>query len=396
MGKFLLTGFILAVAALPAASGVSGQVAGSGILLPQYDSTLIVAADSVPEAAMANDTVPAEATTVPVADTVASDSPKVSEDQNTDFRPWLTVLNQDQQSQTEGTNGKVKSIIAQKFSGPAKDSLESTFLISFDLKGNIVGETFVKGRQTTIRESKIEYGAGWTVSEIMRKSTRIENTDSLIARKIENFSYKYDGVGRLRSAELRNGLDSLIWSKSMTRDGKGNLTEEDVKDGNGSLTEFSTYRYLGAKPYESDNYIISKGDTVLRKKFQYGRNGKVVRESYYAKSGEPKWSHVYDTDGNLTATTVYGDSLLTARKYTYELDSLGSWTTKKEYANGRIIAITIRTIEYYADVSGDMKVDRSDSMNSEAVKEEKESISDVNVETAPPEDIRKKIERRQR
>jgi len=197
--------------------------------------------------------------------------------------------------------------------------------------------------------------------------------EKITGQRHEAYEYRYDVKGRLKAMKNLDGEGKVLKAMTYSYSDKGGLQRVCLSDGKGKLLEVANYRQAGGRPYESEVYAMTGEapgqDSILLRKIQFGKDGKIARTSFYAPDGSLIGSRVFDSHGNPSSTTVYGDSLSTVRRYDYKFDEHGSWTERSEISGARVVSVTLRTIDYYTDLSGDMEVRAP--LEGEAVMDEK-------------------------
>src|SRR6266852_3732156 len=179
-------------------------------------------------------------------------------------------------------------------------------------------------------------------------------------------------------------------SETVTFDAKGNLTEEDSYDSDGTVKAKAVYTYaakdnraeeVSYKPrwrffdgpvdskdvytYDEKGNLTEEAsynsDGTLRSKtiYTYDAKRNLLEEVVYHPDGTVRSKTIctYDAKGNRTEETFYNADLQKKETYTYEGDSFGNWikmttstwTTKFDKSYFEPSLVTYRTITYYGE-----------------------------------------------
>lgn len=216
----------------------------------------------------------------------------------------------------------------------------------YDPQGNLIKMT-----QFGFVKKECVYDAGGNLS----REKRYLNPGELS----EVVDYQYDANGNLLQKSERDVRLNSVWRSAYTYDQKGNKVgykRYSLTTGNFSehLENFETYEYDSKNKKTAENKLPTyDGDSSYRTVYEYGSNGKIVKETgYFNGVWSMEKTYAYNSRNDL-AVIVVKDDTAPEQKGTYEYvyDAWGNWTKRiykyEKSGNAPAYEIKTRSISYY-------------------------------------------------
>jgi len=172
-----------------------------------------------------------------------------------------------------------KGRIATKLTMDAENRLKNRVNYFYNQQGKLSEEKLLDNKNKSVSSYEYEYNnAGYCVKRIIKDRTGAKQAETI---------YEVDTAGRRLTSQTRDFSENAISSTKFTYNSQGNLTREEVKNGDGILTSVVIYEWQNG--HEVKNELKTADEKVqMRITSEYGDRGQLTQKTIDNIQGESK------------------------------------------------------------------------------------------------------------
>lgn len=220
--------------------------------------------------------------------------------------------------------------------------MQRKYVYKYDRQGNEIKKVWYSSTGAMYREYITNYQGEAPVSYV------VHDGDGVI---IDSSVYETRN-NQIQSETLYSRVGDSISERKYNYTYTNNILTEKYERSATGVKVCDSYKYDSKGRLLQEKLYDNKGELMFHYEYSYNTAGEKTERRSYSENGQVRRiiSYEYDKHGNLINETWYdsGRMVLRVQKFTYTYDKNDNWITRVSYEgmDERVIAITVRSIDY--------------------------------------------------